>query len=117
VFFTTPAFAQAAGASSPMAMLEVFILPIAFIALMYFFMIRPQQKRAKQHQSMIGAMKRNDTIVLNSGLIGKVTRIEDNEIMVEIATGVNVRVVKAMIAEVRSKGEPVSSTPAIETKS
>lgn len=114
MFFATPAFAQAAGAApSATSLLEVFILPVAFIALMYFFMIRPQQKRAKAHQAMIAAVKRNDTVVLNSGVIGKVTRIEDAELMIEIATGVNIRVVKGMIAEVRSKGEPV----AVENKS
>lgn len=107
MFFATPAFAQAAqGAAAPGLGLDAFILPVAFIAMMYFFMIRPQQQRAKQHQAMLGALKRNDTVVLNSGLIGKVTRIEDQELMVEIASGVNVRVVKSMVSEVRAKGEP-----------
>lgn len=110
MFLATPAFAQAASpAANPMGMLEVFILPLAFILLMYFFMIRPQQKRAKVHQTMISNIKRNDTVVLNSGMIGKVTRIEDAEIMVEIASGVNVRIVKTMVAEVRTKGEPVAN--------
>lgn len=114
MIFATPAFAQAAGAApSPTSLIEVFILPVAFIALMYFFMIRPQQKRAKAHQAMIANLKRNDTVVLNSGVIGKVTRIEEAELNVEIASGVNIRVVKGMIAEVRAKGEPV----AVETKS
>ncbi|MBW8880328.1 MAG: preprotein translocase subunit YajC [Asticcacaulis sp.] len=86
---------------------------VGFIALMYFMMIRPQQQRAKQHKAMIGGVKRNDTVVLSSGLIGKVTRVEDAEIMIEIASGVNVRVVKSMISEVRVKGEPA---PANDTK-
>lgn len=114
MFFATPAFAQAAGAAAPASdMIQMLVLPVAFIGMMYFFMIRPQQKRAKLHQAMIGGLKRNDTVILNSGLIGKVTRIEDAEVMVEIASGVNVRVVKAMISEVRSKGEPA----AVENKS
>lgn len=101
----TPAFAQGAAPAGG-GFIEMILPLVAFVALMYFFMIRPQQQRAKQHRSMLDALKRNDTIVLPSGLIGKVTRIEEQEVMVEIASGVNVRVVKAMIAEVRAKGEP-----------
>jgi preprotein translocase subunit YajC len=90
------------------------ILPfVGIFALMYFLVIRPQSQRAKQHQATLAALKRNDTVVLTSGVIGKVTRVEDAEVMVEIATGVNVRVVKTMITEVRTKGEP---TPANDTK-
>jgi preprotein translocase subunit YajC len=83
------------------------ILPfVAIFAMMYFLIIRPQQKRAKEHQAQIAAIKRNDTVVLSNGMIGKITRVEDTEVMVEIATGVNVRVVKMMVTEVRTKGEP-----------
>lgn len=114
--FATPAFAQAAG-SAPAApggdLLSMLPMLIGFIAIMYFFMIRPQAQRAKQHKAMLAAIKRNDTVVLSSGMIGKVTRIEETEVMLEIATGVNVRVVKAMITEVRSKGEPA---PANDSK-
>jgi len=114
--FATPAYAQAAGTTagafgdSPIQML---IMLVGFIGLMYFFMIRPQQARAKQHKAMLANMKRNDTVVLSSGLIGKITRVEDAEVMIEIATGVNVRVVKTMINEVRVKGEPA---PANDSK-
>lgn len=114
--FATPAYAQAAGAAAGGGMeqiLQMAPMLIGFIAIMYFFMIRPQQQRAKQHKAMITSIKRNDTVVLSSGLIGKVTRVEDAEIMIEIATGVNVRVVKGMISEVRVKGEPA---PANDTK-
>ena len=76
---------------------------IAIFVLFYFLLIRPQQKRAKEHQTMIGAVKRGDTVVMSSGMIGKVTRVENDEVMVEIAQGVNVRVVKAMIADVRNR--------------
>lgn len=86
------------------------ILPfVAIFALMYFLIIRPQQKRAKEHQAQISAIKRNDTVVLSNGMIGKITRVEDAEVMVEIATGVNVRVVKTMVTEVRTKGEPAAA--------
>jgi preprotein translocase subunit YajC len=76
---------------------------IAIFVLFYFLLIRPQQKRQKEHQAMIGAVKRNDTVVMSSGMIGKVTRVENDEVMVEIAQGVNVRVVKSMIADVRNR--------------
>jgi len=83
------------------------LLPfVAIFALMYFLIIRPQQKRAKEHQSQLSAIKRNDTVVLSNGMIGKITRVEDAQVMVEIASGVNVAVVKSMISEVRAKGEP-----------
>lgn len=83
------------------------LLPfVAIFALMYFLIIRPQQKRAKEHQAQLSAIKRNDTVVLSSGLIGKVTRVEETQVMLEIASGVNVAVVKSMISEVRTKGEP-----------
>lgn len=106
--FATPAYAQAAGAAAPGGNDLLTMLPmlIGFIAIMYFFMIRPQQQQAKKHKAMLGAMKRNDTVVLTSGVVGKIVRVEETEVMVEIATGVSVRVVKAMITEVRSKGEP-----------
>ncbi len=105
--FATPAFAQTAGAAAPGGdLLSMLPLLIGFVAIMYFFMIRPQQAQAKKHKAMLSAMKRNDTVVLSSGMVGKITRVEEAEVMVEIATGVNVRVVKAMITDVRAKGEP-----------
>lgn len=91
----------------------VSILPfVAIFALMYFLIIRPQQKRAKEHQAKIAGLKRNDTVVLSSGIIGKITRVEDAEVMVEIASGVNVRVVKGLVSEVRAKGEPAAANSA-----
>lgn len=71
--------------------------------LFYFLLIRPQQKRAKQHAAMIASTKRGDNVVLSNGMLGKVTRVEDAEVMVEIAQGVNVRVIKSMIAEIRDR--------------
>ena len=79
----------------------IFFVPV--IILFYFMLIRPQQKRAKDHAAAISAVKRGDTVVLGSGMIGKVTRVEEAEVNVEIAPSVNVRVVKAMIAEVRNR--------------
>jgi len=106
--FATPAYAQTAGAAASGGNDLLTMLPmlIGFIAIMYFFMIRPQQQQAKKHKAMLAGMKRNDTVVLSSGIIGKIVRVEETEVMVEIATGVSVRVVKSMITEVRAKGEP-----------
>ena len=86
-----------------MAMLLNFA-PIIIIGVMgYLLLVRPQMKQAKAHQAMVSGLKRNDTVVLSNGMVGKVTRVENDEAMVEIAQGVNVRVVKAMITQVRDR--------------
>ena len=86
-----------------MAVIMQFLPIVAIFILFYFLLIRPQQKRAKEHAAAIAAVKRGDTVVLSSGMIGKVTRVEEAEVNVEIAPSVNVRVVKGMIAEVRNR--------------
>lgn len=108
----TNAAGAAAGGPSP-AMMQIVLLGGMF-ALFYFLMIRPQQKKAKEHRDMIMAVKRGDTVVLSSGVIGKVVRVEDTEVGVEIATGVTIKAVKAMIADVRVKGTPAAAN---DTKS
>jgi len=80
---------------------------IALFAIMYFLVLRPQQKRLKAHQQMVNNVRRGDTVVTSGGIIGKVAKVEDNEIQVEIAEGVRIRVVKGTLSEVRSKSEPV----------
>jgi len=114
--FATPAYAQDAAAAAsdagPMAFLIQFAPIIAMVVLAYFLLIRPQQRRLKAHQEMVTKLKRGDTVVLSSGMIGKVTRVEEAEAMVEVATGVNVRVVKAMVSEVRTRGEPAAANDA-----
>lgn len=87
---------------------------ILMVVLFYFMLIRPQQKRAKEHQAMLSNLKRGDNVVLSSGMLGKIVRVEDKEVGVEIAQGVTVKVVKGMITEVRAKGEPA---PANDPKS
>ena len=114
--FATPAFAQTAGAAAgggPQDMLIQFLPLVGLALLFYFLMIRPQQRRMKLHQAMITNLKRNDTVVLNSGVIGKVVRVEDKEVGLEIAQGVTIKVVKGMISEVRVRGEPA---PANDSK-
>jgi preprotein translocase subunit YajC len=110
--FATPAFAQTAGAATgggPQDMLVQFLPLVALVVLFYFLMIRPQQRRVKTHQQMLAGLKRNDTVVLSSGIVGKIVRVEDAEVGVEIATGVTVKVVKSMISEVRTRGEPAAA--------
>jgi len=87
---------------------------ILMVVLFYFMLIRPQQKRAKEHQIMLSNLKRGDNVVLSSGMLGKIVRVEDKEVGLEIAQGVTVKVVKGMITEVRAKGEPA---PANDPKS
>jgi preprotein translocase subunit YajC len=84
--------------------------PLLFIGLMgYFLMWRPQQQRQKQQAAMINGVKRGDTVVMSSGIIGKVVRVEDKELGVEIAQNVSIKVIKSMIIEVRVKGEPAAA--------
>jgi preprotein translocase subunit YajC len=83
--------------------------PLALIAFAgYFLMIRPQQQRQRAHVARVKAIKRGDTVVMSNGMIGKVVRVEDEEIGVEIAQNVTVKVVKAMIQDVRVRGEPAA---------
>ena len=103
------------GPSGDLTSMLVQVFPfLAIIALFYFMIMRPQQRRAKEHQARIAAVKRGDTVVLSSGMIGKVVRVEDQEVGVEIAQNVTVKVVKTMVAEVRTRGEPA---PANDAKS
>ena len=99
-------------AGDPSNMLLQFAPIILMVGLFYFMLIRPQQKRAKEHAAALAAIKRGDTVVLTSGMIGKVVRVEDKEVGLEIAQGVTVKVVKGMIAEVRGKGEPAIANDA-----
>lgn len=106
--FITPAYAQAAGTPGG-ADLLMQMAPFGIIlVIMYFLILRPQQKRVKAHQDMIKAVRRGDTVVTSGGIIGKVTKVTDDpEIEVEIAPNVRVRIIRTMISDVRSKGEPV----------
>jgi preprotein translocase subunit YajC len=112
--FATPAYAQAAtgaaaGGGSLMTMLVQFAPLIVLFIGLYWFMIRPQQQRAREHLERMKGVKRGETVVLSNGMVGKVTRVEETDAMVEIATGVNVRVIKSMIQDIRARGEPASA--------
>ena len=84
-----------------------FIPLILIFVIMYFLLIRPQQKKLKEHKAMVEALRRGDQVVTQGGLIGKVAKVkDDNEIEVELAEGVKVRVVRSTISQVLSKTEP-----------
>ncbi|MDO8840315.1 MAG: preprotein translocase subunit YajC [Parvibaculum sp.] len=80
---------------------------IALFAIMYFLILRPQQKRMRLHREMVANVRRGDVVVTAGGLVGKIVKVEDTEVQVEIADGVRVRVVKTTLTDVRSKSEPV----------
>ena len=85
---------------------------IAIFAIMYFLLLRPQQQRMKQHKEMVENVRRGDTVVTAGGVIGRVVKVpqkEDPEITVEIAEGVQVRVLRSTLSEVRAKGQPVEA--------
>ncbi len=106
--FATPAFAQAAG-GSPFETFSSFIPLLLIFGIMYFILIRPQQRKLKDHRTMVDALRRGDQIVTQGGIIGKVSKVKDDgEVEVEIADGVKVRVVKSTISQVLSKTEPAS---------
>jgi preprotein translocase subunit YajC len=127
--FVSPAFAQAGGdlAGAGAGVMQFLPLILIFVVF-YFLLIRPQQKKLKQHRDMLAAIRRGDRIVTGGGIIGTVNKvIDDNEVLVEIAEGVRVRVHKPLISTVLAKteaapaapsaggpGEPANDTPAVE---
>jgi preprotein translocase subunit YajC len=103
----TPAFAQAAAGGDTNSML-MSLLPFALIfVIMYFLILRPQQKKVKDHAELVKNIRRGDTVVTTGGLVGKVTKVvDDDQIEFEISDGVRVRQMRQMISGVRAKGEP-----------
>ena len=108
--FISPAYAQA-GPGGTDQIIGLLVPMLAVFVIFYFFLIRPQQQRMKQHRATIDAIRRGDMVVTSGGIVGKVTRVKDDgEIEVEIADNTRVRVVKDTIAQVRVKGEPAKET-------
>ena len=106
--FISPAYAQAAGGAGGASGLEAMFPLILIFVVFYFLLIRPQQKKAKEHKAMLEAVRRGDKVVTGGGIIGTVTKVsDDQEITVEIADGVKVRVQRGLLAAVLSKTEPV----------
>ncbi len=104
--FVTPAYAQTLPfGGDAFGMLIPFVL---IIGMMYFLILRPQQKKMKEHQDLVKNLRRGDTVVTSGGLVGRVTKVVDEEqIEVEIADGVRVRQVRSMVTGVRARGEPI----------
>ncbi len=110
-------FDYAQAAPGAFDMLNSLLIPtVLIIGIMYFLMIRPQQKRLKEHRDMVAAIRRGDTVVTSGGIIGKVTKVEDNELQVEIAEGVKIKLVRGTVAEVRDKSDKSEAAPASKAK-
>ncbi len=108
--FITPAYAQAAG-SPGMGDFVGMILPLVMImAVFYFLLIRPQQRKMKAHQELLKKVGKGDTVVTQGGLIGKVVKVvDDTELQVDVGENVKVRILRSGISDVRAKGEPVKA--------
>lgn len=105
--FISPAYAQAGGAGGGDFLIQLLPLVLIFVVF-WFFLIRPQQKKMKDHREMVAALRRGDQVVTGGGLIGRVTKvIDDNTCQVELTEGVRVKVVRSTITDVLSRGEPV----------
>lgn len=109
--FVTPAYAQAGAAPGGGDFLTSLIPLVLIFIIFYFLLIRPQQKRAKEHKNMVENLRRNDRVVTAGGIVGKVTKVgEDEEIEVEIADGVRVKVYRSTITTVLAKSEPAKDS-------
>lgn len=108
--FVSPAFAQAAGQPGAGAAFAQFLPIILIFVIFYFLLIRPQQKRMKEHRAMLDALRRGDQVVTAGGIVGKISKVqEDGMVEVDIADGVKVKVVKSTITTVLNKTEPAAS--------
>jgi preprotein translocase subunit YajC len=103
--FASPAYASAGAAPSGAAGFFVQVMPLLLIFVIFWLlMFRPQQRRLKQHQAMIAALKKNDVVVTGGGLVGKVTKVDETEVEVELAPGVRVKALKSTLSDVRPHG-------------
>jgi preprotein translocase subunit YajC len=107
------AYAQTPAGGDPTGILMQIAPLILIFVVFYFLLIRPQQQARKRHMAMVAALKKNDIVVTSGGMIGKVKSVADDEVRVELAPNVDVRVVRGTIAEVRSKTDPA---PANDSK-
>jgi preprotein translocase subunit YajC len=102
--FSTPALAQSAGAAAPGGAASFFgsgLIPMVLIlGIFWFFMLRPEQQRAKAQRAKIAAVKKGDSVVTGGGMIGKATKVDDETVEVEVANGVKIKVVKSMLVDV-----------------
>ncbi len=108
-FLMDTAYAQAQTAGAQPAMWEMLVMPAGFLAIMYFFMIRPQQKRAKDHQSFITNLKAGDEVVTTGGIIGKIKTVQDTFVSVEVAANTVIKVVKSEVSGTMPKAVPAKA--------
>ena len=109
----TPAYAQAAAGGDTNSMLMSLLPFAAIFVIMYFLILRPQQRKQKEHGDLVKNLRRGDTVVTNGGMVGKVTKVvDDDHIEIEISDGVKVRHLRTSVSEVRAKGEPAKDNSA-----
>lgn len=111
--FSSPAYAAAGNAASGGFLagpIGTFAPLILIFVVFYFLLIRPQQKRMKEHKEMVGSMRRGDVVVTSGGLIGKITKVDDAEVTIEIAENTRVKIVRGMITDVRNKTQPAAKS-------
>lgn len=109
MFLISPAYAQAAGGSSASSIMQMAPLALIFVVF-YFFLIRPQQKKAKETKSMLEAIRRGDRVVTGGGIIGTVAKVNNDEVLIDIADNTRVRVVRSTIVSVLAKTAPATGT-------
>ena len=114
--FISPAYAQGSlfgGAGGDGGMLMSLLPFVLIFVIMYFLILRPQQKRVKQHAEMVKNVRKGDTVITSGGLVGRVTKvIDDDQIEIEVAEDVRIRQMRQMVSDVRAKGEPVKDDAA-----
>ena len=109
----SPAFAQGSPFGGSTDMITSLLPFVLIFVIMYFLILRPQQKRVKQHAEMVKNVRKGDTVITSGGLVGRVTKVvDDDQIEVEVADGVRIRQMRTMISDVRAKGEPVKDEDA-----
>ena len=103
-FFIESAYAQAGGEGGAGGMLATFVPLILIFVVFWFLLIRPQQKKAKEHRAMVGALSKGDEVVTNGGLLGRITGVGDAFLTVEVAEGMEVRVQRSAVSSLMPKG-------------
>lgn len=109
--FSTPAYAQAAaGATGGTSAFLIQIVPLVLLFVIFWFLIiRPQQQKLKAHRAMVDAVKKGDEVVTGGGLIGKVSKVTDNELEIELSPTVKVRALKGTLSSVTPRGAPAAA--------
>jgi preprotein translocase subunit YajC len=104
----SPAYAQSPFGGGSTDMITSLLPFVLIFVIMYFLILRPQQKRVKQHAEMVKNVRKGDTVITSGGLVGRVTKVvDDDQVEIEVAEGVRVRQMRSMVSDVRAKGEPV----------